>query len=174
MLIRGLVHADSLEEALATAKDEVFTPLVDRGTFDYYTTFDMDGGGVAGADRWGRYPAVVRADQPSGRELIRAGWEKTVEEYDTSFDEVEAFFDQHDRPAFWEDGDVHAEYCYAFHAIGEFAGPHTYLYDEAGQGVRDRGHLRLLESGYEELADETTKNPYQDMDLYVVPADVHY
>lgn len=174
MLIRGLVHADSPPDALETAKHEVFLPLVDRGTFDYYVTFDADGRGVAGNDRWGDYPAVAPADSSAGRKLIEDGWRYTVKEYEYSFDTVAEFLDTRERTAFWEDTDVHRQYHYAFHKIGEYEGPHTYLYDEAGQGVRDRGHLRLIQNAYEDFVDETMDNPYRDQDLFVVPADVHY
>jgi hypothetical protein len=174
MLIRGLVHADSPDEALETAKLEVFTPLVDRGPFDYYVTFDADGRGVAGSDRWGNYPIVARADGADGEKLVEEGWQATVNEYEYSFDRVEEFLSSHDRSELWEDGDVHREYHYAFHTVGEFEGAHTYLYDEAGQGIRDRGHLQLIENAYEDLAGPNTQNQYRDKDLYVVPADVHY
>lgn len=174
MVIRGLVHGKSPADAVATAKQEVFRPLVARGTFDYYVPFDADGRGVAGSDRWGDYPVVARADTDDGRNLIEDGWRYTVQEYKDSFDTVEEFLDNHERTAFWEDGDVHRQYHYAFHKIGEYEGPHTYLYDEAGQGIRDHGHLQMIENAYEDLIDETMDNPYRDQDLYVVPADVHY
>lgn len=172
MLIYGLVHADSQVEALATAKSEIFTPLVDRGTFDSYATMDAAGRSVAAM--WEDYPIVAEADSVEGQKLIEDGWQSTVADYRESFDQVEAFVDAHDRSDFWEDGDVHREFHYAFHTIGEFEGTHTYLYDDAGQGIRDRDHLRMIETAYADLVDETTDNPYLDRTLYVVPGVVQY
>lgn len=164
MLIRGLVYADDRYEALAAAKYGVFDRLVADDVFDYYVTADMDGRGVAGTDRWGDYPAAVRANSVEGRVLVEYGWASTVVEYDRALDEVEEFLEGYDRSALWEDEATHTRYSYPFHEVGQLQGSATYLYDQYGQGIRSRGHLdRVLanEHGY-------------DGDLYVAPADVHY
>jgi len=164
MLIRGLVYADSGDEALAAAKSRVFNRLVQDNVFDYYVTADMDGRGVSGTDRWGDYPEAVPVESDEGRELVEDGWEYTVQEYDRALDQVEEFLDEYDRSALWEDEAAHMQYSYPFHKIGQFQGPSTFLYDQYGQGVRSRGHLdRLL-----------TNEHNFDGDLYVAPADVHY
>lgn len=164
MLIRGLVYADDRDEALARAKSGVFDRLVADDVFDYYVTADMDGRGVSGTDRWGDYPAAVRADSDEGQKLVENGWAYTVDEYDRALDQVEEFLEEYDRSALWEDEATHMQYSYPFHKIGQFHGSATFLYDQHGQGIRSRGHLDRV------LANE---HDYEG-DLYVAPADVHY
>lgn len=87
-----------------------------------------------------------------------------MQEYERALDQVEAFLDSHEHSALWEDESVHVEYSYPFYTVGQCAGPSTFLYDQHGQGVRNRGHLdRLCANTYD-----------HDGALYVVPADVHY
>ena len=172
MLIRGLVYAESASDALTNAKYDVFRPLLEERAFDYYVTADMDGQGVAGTDRWGPYPTAVTAESTRGEALLEEGWDATVNEYERQFDRVQDFFDSTDDVgAFWEDEAVHREYHGAFNAIGEYSGPHTWLYDQDGVGIRDRSHLdSVLNHWADAYIDET---PYEP-DLYVVPADIHY
>jgi hypothetical protein len=173
MIIRGLVHADTPTEALTDAKHEIFLPLVHRGTFDAYATFDASGTRVADPEA-GTYPVVARADSLAGQTLVDEGWDATVDAYETSFEKVQDFLANQEVSDFWTDGAVHRQYHHAFHKIGEYEGPRTYLYDEAGQGIRDHDHLDLIFDSYEALVDEDLANPYRDRDLYVVPAAVEY
>jgi hypothetical protein len=173
MIIRGLVHADTPTEALTDAKHEIFLPLVHRGTFDAYATFDASGTRVADPEA-GTYPVVARADSLAGQTLVDEGWDATVDAYETSFEKVQDFLANQEVSDFWTDGAVHRQYHHAFHKIGEYEGPRTYLYDEAGQGIRDHDHLDLIFDSYEALVDEGLANPYRDRDLYVVPAAVEY
>ncbi|MFB6076905.1 MAG: hypothetical protein ABEK12_02140, partial [Candidatus Nanohaloarchaea archaeon] len=138
-----------------------------HGPFDYFVTADQDGRGVSGTDRWGDYPAAVPADTDTGEELIENGWEYTVDAYQRHLDAVEEFLDDHDPEALWADGDVHREYHYSFHRVGEYTGPGTFLYDQDGGGIRHRDRLDEIYSKQDPGYDDGT-------DLYVVPADVHY
>ena len=166
MLIRALVPAANTDQASYRAKTDVFDNLVGERVFDYYVTADMDGRGISGTDRWGQYPEAEPVDTQLGRQLAEDGWEATVDEYESAMDRIHAFFDGHEDAELWDDQSVHAEYQYAFHRVGQFRGSSTYLYDEHGQGVRDRGHLdRYLSGEAVQTADEQ---------VYVVPADVHY
>jgi hypothetical protein len=143
--------------------------VVADGVFDYYVTADMDGCGVAGTDRWGAYPAVVSADDEQGQELVEEGWQATVNEYNRSLDRIEEFLETCDRCELWEDEHTHWEYQYAFYRIGQFTGSSTFLYDEYGQGIRNRGHLDRAVSG-----DAATDANPEERTVYVVPADVHW
>lgn len=170
MLIRGLVDADDPDEALAAAKAGVFDRLVRDDIFDYYVTADMEGRGVSGTDRWGDYPLAVPADSDVGETLVETGWQSTVNEYESAFDRVDEFLETCDRCDIWEDEHTHREYQYAFHRIGQFTGNSTFLYDEYGHGIRDRGHLDRVLSG--DVTASGANN--EEQPVYVVPADVHY
>lgn len=170
MLIHGVVDAPDGGEALATAQTGVFDRLVRDGVFDYYVTADMDGRGISGTDRWGDYPTAVPSDSDEGEALVESGWQSTVAEYEAAFDRVDEFLEGCDRCDLWEDELTHWEYQYAFHRIGQFQGSSTFLYDEYGQGIRDRGHLDRVLAG-----DTTTPGANtEEQTVYVVPADVHY
>lgn len=164
MLIQGLVYAEDEDEALETAKQDVFEPLVWHRTFDYYVTFDQDGNGVAGRDRWGPLRAAAPADTDIGEQQIRSGWKSTVEQYQTSFDRIEEFLQEHEPDEFWEDSGTYREYRHDFEAVSEFQGPSTSLYDHQGLGIRNRSQL---EDAYQHPEN-------QDKELFAVPADVHY
>jgi hypothetical protein len=170
MLIRGVVPAKSPEDALGVAKHDVFDRLVADRVFDYYVTADMDGRGVSGTDRWGSYPVAVPADGSDGRELIEDGWRATVDEYERAFDRIEAFLEICDRCELWEDEHTHGQYHSVFNRIGQYEGSSTFLYDQYGQGIRDRGHLDRVAFG--EPASTTANS--QKQTRYVVPADVHF
>lgn len=170
-LIHGLVYADSSEEALETARHDVFEPLVRRSVYDYVVTFDQDGRGVSGADRWGSLPPAVSVETDRGEELVDRGWEATTDSYQRSFDRVEEFLSTHDPQNFWEEQEIHMEYALDFQRIGQFEGPATFLYDQDGVGIRNRGHLESVRNYWTDLGDS---EPYENLELYVVPADVHY
>lgn len=170
-LIYGLVYDESHADGLERAKYDVFQPLVEEHVFDYYVTFEEDGHGVAGRDRWGELPAVVEADTQRGQQLINRGWDATVEEYWRGFKRVEEFIHEHEPSEFWRDPDLYAQYQLDFQRIGEHHGPGTFLYDQDGEGIRHESHLESVQNYWrEEYADEL----YENQDLYVVPADVHY
>ena len=164
MLIQGLVYAEDEDEALETAKQDVFDPLVWHRTFDYYVTFDQDGSGVAGRDRWGPLRAAAPAETDIGEQQIRTGWKSTVDQYETSFDRIEEFLQEHETDEFWEDFETYHDYRHYFDIVSESQGPSTYLYDHQGLGIRNQNQL---EDAYQQPEN-------QDKELYVVPADVHY
>lgn len=171
-LIYGLVRAESPNEGLERAKHEIFQSLVDDKVFDYYVTFDEDGQGVAGRDRWGDIPAAVAASTDDGRQRIDRAWDATVEAYWQSFKRVDEFLDAYDPSDYWTDENVYRQYQFDFNRIGELHGPGTYLYDQDGQGIRHKAHLRRVENAWGDILDGD--DPYEDLSLYVVPADVHY
>lgn len=173
MLIRALVSADAPDAAVETARCDVFQPLVDRRTFDYYTTFDEDGDGVSGRDRWGDYPPAARLTTPAGRELLEDGWDATVAAYEAGFDRVETFLETSEPVDYWTDLGTFWHYQDAFTAIAEAEGPHTYLYDQGGFGIRHESQLPAVDANAN-CYHETTETAHPDGDLYVVPADVHY
>ena len=164
MLIHGLVYAEDEDEALESAKQDVFDPLVQHRTFDYYVTFDQEGNGVAGRDRWGPLRAAAHAETDIGEQQIRTGWKSTVDQYETSFERIEEFLEERQTDDFWEDLETYHEYRHHFDAVSEHRGPSTHLYNQNGQGIRNRSQL---EDAYRQPEN-------QDQELFAVPADVHY
>src|SRR4051794_33010273 len=74
MVIRAIVYARTERGALVEAR-RVFDRLTDGSSpFDWYLTFDQNGKGNAGRDRWGKLPVVARADTEEGKRLIEEGW----------------------------------------------------------------------------------------------------
>jgi hypothetical protein len=106
-----------------------------------------------------------------GEELVDRGWDATTDSYQRSFDRVEEFLSTHDPQNFWEEQEIHMEYALDFQRIGQFEGPATFLYDQDGVGIRNRGHLESVRNYWTDLGDS---EPYENLELYVVPADVHY
>ena len=147
----------------------LFEPLVRDSLFDYYVTFDQDGSGVAGRDRWGDLPVVAEAETEEGRDLIDDGWEYTTNEYEKSLESLEEFFEEHELSELWEEPSVHRDYHHNFHRVGEYRGPSTFLYDQDSQGIRHEGHLKKVLNHWDDLHDD--ENSYEEQDLYVVPAD---
>jgi len=197
MVIRALVYARDEVEALERGRS-VFNDLVEQGVFDYFVTFDEDGKGVSGRDRWGNLPVAVRADSKAGMELIREGLEATWGDflenirYIKNYIESVAIEDIFEGKKMGDFEHFGTGFRYACYCIGQYAGPHIWLYDQDGEGIRDTHHLmNVLEkwkSIYEDLTDNDAKrlsqwdwekgtkkeNPYRDLDIWVVPADVHY
>lgn len=170
-LIYGLVYDSTPEEALEGAKRDVFQPLVPEEVFDYFVTFDEEGRGFAGRDRWGSRPAAVAADTGAGEKLIDHGWEATVQGYMRSFQRVEEFMEEHNPSEFWTDEEVHRAYLFDFNRIGEFQGTGTFLYDQDGEGIRYEAHLENVRNYWSE---ESLGSSFENQELYVVPADVHF
>lgn len=102
-VIKAIVYATSEEEALEEAKD-IFDRLVDAGKFDYYTTFDMDGNGVSGSDRWGDLPTVARADSEEGRKLINRAMRKMKDEFEDNIEKIRKMVNECDNETLFEEG----------------------------------------------------------------------
>jgi len=168
-LVHGLVYAESPEDAYTTARDEVFETVVTEGAADHYALFneDLDRSPI---DRWSDVPAVARVDDEEGRRLVERGWESSVDEYRKRFDRIEELLSSQDREAFWKDGMVHSDYAHEFRSLGQRRGMSTFLYDQNGEGVRHREHLERIEDAVDDLDLER----YQNLELYVVPADLQY
>lgn len=186
-VIRAIVYASNEEEALARGTN-VFETLVQNGAFDYFATFDQDGEGVAGKDRWGDLPVVAEADSGKGKELIEEGMEATREEFDRDMEKIRELIAEFDDDTLFEEGsdledgdpkvlakelkdeDLHdlrmfKHYCLD---IGQYTGPSVFLYDDDGEGIKRTSHL---ENVLNKWGDE---EKYGDENIYVVPADVHY
>ena len=79
MIIRVIVDAKNEEEALKKGKDSLERFTGEGKHFDYYMTFDREGNEWKG--NWCHLPPVVLASSPEGKHFIDVGWKYTVEGY---------------------------------------------------------------------------------------------
>ncbi|GAA0294393.1 hypothetical protein GCM10009066_06090 [Halarchaeum salinum] len=161
MLIYALVEASTYDEALAagtSAFDRLVgvTPDVDA-VFDYYVTFNETDITGAGQARWGERPAAAPVELNAGEDLLEAGWKATIEAFEQNLAAVREGLDELDDEAIMHDEDLVRHAC---HNLGAYRGPSVVLYDEHGQGIRDRDRLDQILDGVESC--------------WIVPADVHY
>ena len=61
---------------------------------------------------------------------------------------------------------------YQFQCIGQSGGSGIWLYDNDGSGIRTRHHLDNALTKWPDL--DYTSEEYKGLDVWVVPADVHY
>ncbi|QLC35550.1 hypothetical protein EFA46_015065 (plasmid) [Halarchaeum sp. CBA1220] len=161
MLIYALVEASTRDEALAAGRS-AFDRLVGvapdaNAVFDYYVTFDEADVTGAGKARWGERPAAAPIESDAGEDLLEAGWEATIEAFEQNLTAVREGLDELNDEAIMRDEDLVRHAC---HNLGTYRGPSVVLYDEHGQGVRDRDRLKRILDGVESC--------------WIVPVDVHY
>jgi len=161
IVIYTLIEASTRDDTVATGKavfDRLFGADPHAGAvFDYYVTFDQEGTTVAGKARWGDLPVTARVNSDEGQELLERGWEATKSEFQRNLNRVQEALDELSAGEIMRDENLAR---YAFHQVGAYDGPSSFLYDEHGCGIRHRGQLdRVLEESKE---------------LWIVPADVHF
>lgn len=181
-VIYAIVYAEDEDEALEKGK-EIFEQLVEETIFDYYTTFDDDTSTVSGKARWGDLPPVISAIHPDGIEMIDGAMEQTWKEFKENISTIRKLLEKYtDEEIFEEatsDGEKGSEETYInmarhyFYEVGRYKGPSVYLYDNDGEGIRDKRHLRNVLNKWSNQY-EDKENPYKDLGVYIVPADVHY
>ena len=166
MVIRAIVYAKDKEEALENA-EHIFGKLVGTSRpFDYYTMF-RDGDdkyGVSGRSRWKDIPAVAKATSKEGTSLIENGMKYTVDAFNGALDQIKGYIRDDDT-----ENSMFRYYCYV---IGQYEGPDVFLYDQDGEGIRDRKHLENVLNKWAGASISSSKE-YEKLKIFVVPADVH-
>tara|TARA_R100000306_G_scaffold11515_1_gene13649 strand:- start:170 stop:658 length:489 start_codon:yes stop_codon:yes gene_type:complete len=159
-IIRSIVYADSENKALSSARG-VFDRLTEgQRPFDYYDMFNN-----GGTSHWGRkYPAVARLDSRTGKRMVVDGWKFTIREMRQHLNRIRKMIDSCKVSELLNDDPM---LQYDFFSIGDYNGASCWLYDDDGQGIKNRDHLN------------NTLNKWNDdelkgLDVYIVPADVHY
>jgi hypothetical protein len=187
MIIRVIVYAHDEQEAMENAR-QVFEGLCEnQDPFDYYTTFDEDKP-MSGKNRWGELPVVVKVCTRHGSEecdtckerfkcyttkiidLVHEGMEATKQEFFKHLVDIKHGFATKSDIELFEDG----MFKYYMYAAGREKGPSVYLYDQDGDGIADTEHLDNVLNKWQCNYEEGEENPYSDMDMFVIPADVHY
>jgi len=172
-LIYAIVYAHNEEEALEKAKN-IFADLVERNVFDYFATFDMTP--FSPRDRWGNIPAVMNALHPDAMKRISDAMDMTWKEFKENITTVRKLLDTYtDEEIFEEEAKVekskefnpiHIARHY-FDCVARSEGPGVFLYDNDGAGITSRRVLKYVMNKWND-------KEYEDLDIWLVPADVHF
>jgi hypothetical protein len=180
MVIRAIVYSKYKDGALDEARS-VFEKLVDNGDpFDYYQMFDSEGTSVSGRGRWGKLTPVAKVDSKAGKKLIDEGMKYTRDRFNIAIKAIKEGIANYTENELFEDEKAKVNgmlgmFKYYCHVIGNYRGPSVYLYDNDGEGIRNKGNLKDVLSKWKCIYEDVGKeNPYKDMSVWVVPADVHY
>jgi hypothetical protein len=130
---------------------------------------------------------TYRADSKQGKELIETRIEYTWTGFKDTLKKIrlilatmtdEEIFEQRMEKSSAGDGSpdfLPSLVRYYFYQIGQYQGSETWLYDNDGEGIRNREHLKNVLDKWEEALKESQRpNPYTDLNIWVTIADVHY
>lgn len=165
MTIRAIVYADSREEAISSA-ERIFQELTENEKpFDYYSLGNRDG---SQAD-------AFRASSIEGKKLIERGMELTIRDFKHGLEEIRKHIDK-PLEVLMEDGpETNHLWRYHCYQLGRYRGPAVWMYDQDGEGIRDPAHLEHVLTKWCCLhEDKGQPNPYDSLEIWVVPADVHH
>lgn len=194
MVIRAIVYAKDKEDGIEKAT-EIFDRMCgDDGNapFDYYNLFDDE----FAVDRWGKKSAIARADSEDGKKLIQEGFEFGKNNFKKNILMVRNWLDTHtDEELFNEDRSEKCEKCerlkkeypqqhylehdmfkHICHCIGMYKGASHWIYDNDGEAITNEEHLKNVLSKWAKYNDSNPKmrDEFKGLNVYVVPADVHY
>jgi len=176
MVIRVIVYAKNSNEALGRATN-ILERLCEQGSFDYFSTFDEDGS---------KLPAVCRADSKAGKKLIEEGMRATKKELFENLRRVRNGLKALTDEEIWEgknksrEAEAPLEYDsrmlrHFMYDVGKYSGSSYWLYDNDGSAIRDSEHLKdVLNKWACIYEDKGEENPHEKLDIFVVPAHVHY
>lgn len=179
MVIRAIVYAENKDKAQDKA-ETVFERLVEDTQFDYYVSFDKDGMGMSGKDRWVKLPAVAEATSRKGKKLIDEGMQFTKVAFTEAMKEIRFITEKYSDKDIFEEkdkdsGNLGGFFKHYVYRVGQYRGSSVWLYDSEGEGIKRPTHLKgVLEKWKCLYEDEGKENPYEKLKVYVVPADVHY
>lgn len=172
MLIRIIVPAKDERQAFTKAEN-VLNRLVDgEKFFDYYSTFDNEQTRDSFVD-WSHLPPVMLANSPEGKNFIERGWEITVEGFMEALEHVKLAVqylspEEITERTYPEDlpADIKKKInvlCIRvyFEELSDRPGYPKYLYHE---------HEPIMSKDDLEFA----LKPEEGLNVYVIPADVHY
>ena len=168
MLICAIMYACDEEEALEKG-ETIFGELVERGTFDYFGPPQ---------ERWGDVPAAVNIRHPDAKKLIDDAMEKTWKLFKENIRVVRKLLDAYTDEEIFEERAKEEKIGsggfdpiriarYYFYCVGQYKGPSVFLYDNDGEGIVTHEHLK-------NVLNKWNDEKYKDLDIWVVPADVHF
>ncbi|MHA1329596.1 MAG: hypothetical protein ACTSR2_00830 [Candidatus Hodarchaeales archaeon] len=162
-LIRIIVYGKNKEEALEKAVG-ILDDFCEIHRFDYYSLFDED----FATKRWGKLPVIARADSKIGKKLIEDGLKFTKKELYYNLNEIRKVLKKKTNYQIWNtpyfSSDLFRFRCYL---VGQTKGSAIFLYDNDGEGIGDPHHLKGVLNKWD-------SDKYKGLNVYVVPADIHY
>lgn len=175
--INAIVYAHTEDDALTTAKQNVFTPLVTGAApFTTCITLDAADSRTAAPDRQHDLPPVIEADSDTGEQVIENAFQAMVAEWQDALDRITTYLDDHDASTIWERRFADDTFIrQSFRTVGTMIGDPVRLYDHNASGIRDREHLNAVLDKHQSSYDaRNTDNPHADKTVYVVPADAYW
>lgn len=162
MIIRNIVYANSEKEALSKA-EYIFQRLCEgQRPFDYYDMFDNGGTSYWG----GKYPAVADIKSKIGRKMVVEGWRATLRDMRHNLRKIKEVTEGKKVTEIMRD--IRKDWLqHRYYSVGEYRGGSVWLYDGDGEGIKDREHL-------DNVLNKWNDEYYKDLNVYVVPADVHF
>jgi hypothetical protein len=162
-LIRIIVYAKSINEA----KDKAIKVMEESLSSEVYGQFDwyvMHGKGTGA--RWGPLNEAYKAESVRGKRLIDEAMKLTRTEFNKDVDKLREIIKDSIENLF--NNDMFRFYC------GEMNVDHTFwLFDQDGEPIYTEDHLmRCLNKWQDVYKDED--NPFEDLNIYVVPIDAHH
>ena len=186
-LIGVIVYAYDEEEAIDDAA-AILGKIVRRGDYDYYILL----GDEYTTRRWGNLNLVYRADSEDGKKLINDLMNKTFNEFKEklnivrkileTFSDEEIFEEQPNdikhialnmaQKKEWNSLLHHLSLIkHYFYCLCDYSCQNAYLIDNYGEPIHSFNRLKRV---LEKWRSSNGWTPYEDMNVYIVPADVHY
>ena len=171
LIIRIIVHAKDKEEAWKMGEDAL-NKLVKREIFDCFRTFEREDRNGWKGD-WAHLPPMLLANSPEGRHFIDVGWQYTVEGFTEAFEQVklavqylslreimERTYPEDLPEDIKKKINILSMQVY-FDELGLNSGYPKYLYHD-DEPILSKSEL------------EFALKPDEGLNVYVIPADVHY
>lgn len=192
-VIRIIVYAKTSKEALTKAKELFEKELVPK-PFDYGAFFDEDKSTVSGKARWGSLPAVTRADSKEGKQLIQEGMRATKQDFKDCITPIREVLNIYSDEEIWhkkildenkkmlevieENNDKKDKlfnlemFRHSCFKLGDYYD--GWLYGNDAELINDEEHLKNVLSKWRCIYEERNeKNPYKDLEIWVIPVDIH-
>ena len=184
MVVKVLVYAEDEEDALSEAGCALDNLCGEGNVFDYYNTFDN---GWA-TERWGELPKAVRVCADLGSDkcntcderfrcyttqmnsMLDEAMEQTKKEFFENLGHIKKFLTTHTDDELFEDSD----FKFRCNQAGEYRGPCVWLYDQDGEGIREKDHLQNVLNRWACNNEDKPDPELEGKDIYIDPADVHY
>lgn len=156
MHIRALVYANSRLEAIATAEEDVFVVLT-TGQHAPFDSYHVDS-------------QAISADSAKGQGDIAESLILTKAALFRNLEEVRDGLRSLTNEGVYTAGG--AGLRHSLYKAGQYQGSEIFLYDQDGEGIRNRKHLDNVLSKWV-CNDNGKPNPYANVDIWVVSAKVH-
>lgn len=162
MVITALVSAEGPKSAISEART-IFEQLCgDHQSFDYFVTFEEEGHKVAGKDRWGEMTPAASVETDEGKKMVESAMVATEKNFIENLDKLRYLLSAHSNEDILNEKDF-IGFKYRAYCAGQYEGPHIWLYDSDGCGIRNRNEL-----------ESAINNAGEDGEVWAVIADVHF